>query len=124
MTAADQPTHQPTERPELAFPMPGDAVPGAPPPLRGWPVPTIHTRDQPAVSTGGATGTDAHSSGAGPHRTVLLTVSVVGCALACGALLARGLMARGLMARGLERRGRRAAGAMTDQGGSHGSVSR
>ena len=117
MTAAHQPTeqpaHQPTqraERPKLAFPMPGDAVPGAPPPLRGWPAPTT-TRDEPAISTGAATGPDSHSSGAGAHWTVLLTVSVAGLALAFGALLARGLR-------------RRAAGAMTDQGGSHGSVSR
>ncbi|HTF46673.1 MAG TPA: hypothetical protein VK735_04405 [Pseudonocardia sp.] len=111
MTAAHQPTHQPTERAELAFPMPGDAVPGAPPPLRGWPTPTTRTSDEPAISTGGVPGTDSHSSGAGAHWTVLLTVSVAGFALACGALLGRGLR-------------RRAAGAMTDQGGSHGSVSR
>jgi len=114
MTATHQPTHQPTQRaelPEMAFPMPGDAVPGAPPPLRGWPTPTPQTRDEPAISTGAATGPDSQSSGAGAHWTVLLTVSVAGFALACGALLARGLR-------------RRAAGAMTDQGGSHGSVSR
>jgi hypothetical protein len=109
-----------------AFPMPGDLVPGAPPPLRGWPAappestkpestkpestkpestklePTTlePTKLEPTTlePTGAPAGAEPQSLGVPAHRSggsaVLIGVSLVGVALACGALLVRGIRRR------------------------------
>ncbi|MDT7671003.1 MAG: hypothetical protein QOC74_3786, partial [Pseudonocardiales bacterium] len=90
-----------------AFPMPGDLVPGAPPPLRGWPAAPLEstkpdsttleptalepTTPEPTAlePTGAPAGAEPQSPGVPAHRSggsaVLIGVSLVGVALACGA---------------------------------------